>query len=85
MLPYMAKPDFDVLPKAIAAWRRERGMTQRDVARKAQTTASTVARIEIADLKPSWWTFIAICNAMQINPEWVANIRRWPENVEAVA
>lgn len=81
----MAKPDFDVLPKAMAAWRHERGMTQREVAKAANTTASTIARIELDDLNPSWFTFIAICNALAVNPEWVAQIRRWPENAKAVA
>lgn len=86
MLVSMAKPDFEVLPKAMAAWRHERGMTQREVAQKAGTTASTVARIELGGvngLSPSWWTFVSICNALRVPPDAVALIRRGPE--EAVA
>lgn len=80
----MPKPEFEVLPSAFIAWRKERKLTQRQLAHNAEVTPATIGRIEIGDLKPSWFTLVAIANALGVAPDALALIRTRPI-VEAVA
>ena len=53
------------------------GMTQRDLARKAQTAQSVVARIELGETSPTWNTLARLLRAAGFNvvPE-LRRIRR---------
>lgn len=74
----MTRPDFKVLPAVFAEWRRERGLTQRELARLAHTSHSTVSRLERGELTPGWGTFVELCNVLQVAPTTLAVVRRWP-------
>jgi transcriptional regulator with XRE-family HTH domain len=47
----------------LAAARRRSGMSQRELARRARTAQSVVARIELAETSPSWETLTRLLKA----------------------
>lgn len=73
-----------MLPRAIARWRTEREITQRQLARRVGVSVATIARIETGDLRPSWFTLVEIANALEVGVDVIALIRTRPA-VEAVA
>ena len=56
--------DFKLGGQAIQRIRKERGMTQEDLADKSGITSNTVSRIERGLLIPALPTLIDICNAL---------------------
>ena len=56
--------DFKRVGQAIQRIRKERGMTQEDLADKSGITSNTVSRIERGLLIPALPTLIDICNAL---------------------
>ena len=56
--------DFKRGGQAIQRIRKERGMTQEDLADKSDITSNTVSRIERGLLIPALPTLIDICNAL---------------------
>ena len=57
--------DFKRGGQAIQRIRKERGMTQEDLADKSGITSNTVSRIERGLLIPALPTLIDICNALE--------------------
>lgn len=57
--------DFKRGGQAIQRFRKERSMTQEDLADKSGITANTVSRIERGLLIPALPTLIDICNALE--------------------
>jgi transcriptional regulator with XRE-family HTH domain len=59
--------------KLLKAARLQAGMTQRELARKARTAQSVVARIELNETSPSWTTLTRILAAagFRVSPELV--------------
>jgi transcriptional regulator with XRE-family HTH domain len=59
--------------KLVRAARVQAGMTQRELARKARTAQSVVARIELNETSPSWTTLTRILAAagFRVSPELV--------------
>jgi len=59
--------------KLVKAARLRAGMTQRELARKARTAQSVVARIELSETSPSWTTLTRILAAagFRVSPELV--------------
>jgi len=57
--------------KLVKAARVQAGMTQRELARKARTAQSVVARIELNETSPSWATLTRILGAagFRLSPE----------------
>jgi len=59
--------------RLVKAARAQAGMTQRELARKARTAQSVVARIELNEKSPSWTTLTRILAAagFRVSPELV--------------
>ena len=59
--------------KLVKAARAQAGMTQRELARKARTAQSVVARIELEETSPSWTTLTRILAAagFRVSPDLV--------------
>ena len=59
--------------KLLKAARIQAGMTQRELARKARTAQSVVARIELNETSPSWTTLTRILAAagFRVSPDLV--------------
>jgi transcriptional regulator with XRE-family HTH domain len=59
--------------KLLKAARVQAGMTQRELARKARTAQSVVARIELNETSPSWTTLTRILAAagFRVSPDLV--------------
>ncbi|HYN80451.1 MAG TPA: helix-turn-helix transcriptional regulator [Gemmatimonadaceae bacterium] len=70
----MARNDVAQLLKTA---RLQAGMTQRDLARKAHTAQSVVARVELGETSPTWHTLARLLRAAGFNvvPE-LKRIRR---------
>ncbi len=51
----------------LSAARAQSGMSQRELARKAQTAQSVVARIELGETSPSWETLKRLLKAAGFN------------------
>jgi transcriptional regulator with XRE-family HTH domain len=49
--------------RLLAAARRRAGLTQRDLARRARTSQSVIARIENGTVSPSWRTLQRLVNS----------------------
>lgn len=58
--------DFKQGGQIIRAIRRERGITQEQLAEEANVTSNTISRIERGYLVPALPTLIDICNALNI-------------------
>jgi DNA-binding XRE family transcriptional regulator len=80
-LRLVSKPEFIVLPKAVAHRRREKGLKQRGLAKAIGVAPGTIGRIETGDLSPSWYTLVDIANALDVNVEVIALVTRWPAEV----
>ena len=61
--------DFKRGGQAIQRIRKERGMTQEDLADKSGITSNTVSRIERGLLIPALPTLIDICNALETSAD----------------
>lgn len=49
-------PEYTTAARLLIAARRSSGLTQRDLARRAHTSQSVIARIESGAVSPSWKT-----------------------------
>lgn len=81
----MARPDFDIVPGAVATIRRIRDKSQRVLATESRTSVGTIARIETGTLKPSWFTLLSIAKALDVSPDAIALIRTRPAEATAGA
>jgi len=53
--------------KLLQSARERAGMTQRQLAKKARTSQSVVARIELGETSPSWSTLVRLLKAAGFN------------------
>lgn len=53
--------------KLLQSARQRAGMTQRQLAKKARTSQSVVARIELGETSPSWSTLVRLLKAAGFN------------------
>ena len=63
--------DFKQGGKLIQSIRKERGMTQEQLAEKTDVAANSISRIERGLLVPALSTLIGICNALDIGADQV--------------
>jgi predicted transcriptional regulator len=64
-------------PNLLATARSRAGLTQRDLARRARTAQSVVARIENGDVSPSWSTLrrLLSCAGFDLHATLVPRVR----------
>jgi transcriptional regulator with XRE-family HTH domain len=80
-------PPDPALGLAIKKLREARGLTQEELASRANTTVGTVSRVESAKTAPAWATVMQIIAALDVSlPELaqaVEKARRSPERADA--
>ncbi len=64
-MPRTAKPD-PALAAAIRRLREERGLTREAVAFHAGITTGSLARIELAQSAPAWFTVLRVAGALDV-------------------
>lgn len=64
-MPRTAKPD-PALAAALRKMREERGLTREEVAFYAGITVGSLARVELGQSAPAWFTVVQIVRAMDV-------------------
>jgi transcriptional regulator with XRE-family HTH domain len=65
----MDKTNISQLPPLLSSWREGQGLSQRELARKAQLNATYVALLEKGDRTPSRKTIITLARALNLTDE----------------
>ena len=60
--------DYNLLAKRLSKIRKEKGLTQAQLAEKANLTNNYISNIETQHSIPSLETLVKICNALEITP-----------------
>ena len=61
------KQEVEMLPAAVAAWRKERKMSQADLARKAKCSEGLIAQIETGRRQPGLSNALGIARALNVS------------------
>ena len=61
--------DYNLIGKRIAELRKSRGMTQANLAEKAEITNNFLSHIERSYSIPSLETLVRICDALEVTPD----------------
>ena len=84
--------DYRLLAKRLSRIRREKGLTQAQLAEKANLTNNYISNIETQHSIPSLETLVKICNALNITPNdllmgtvQTSNDYLWQESFEKFA
>ena len=76
MLRWVNSPASKAVAKALIAARKERGLTQRDVAARTNLAPSIIAKIEMGERRVDVLEFVALARALGIDElELLAAIR----------
>lgn len=56
------------MKKALISYRKEKGMSQMELATKSNLTQSTISTMEKSDFYPSMYSFLRVCEGLEITP-----------------